>query len=76
MWPVDNGNYQLWRLEHQIRPAMADRLLNSVTTTDRAPGVLWLRRLGHLLAKAGKWMSMRRHLGGEAAGMLGRPSHR
>ena len=75
MWSMDNNLYLAWVLEHQIRPAKIDRLLNTITTTDREdvfPAPNWLSRL---LAKAGKWMSLRRHSPAPTAAMLGRPSH-
>lgn len=75
MWSVDNNSYLLWRLEHQVQPAKIDRLLNTVSTTDRDgtfPGSAWF---GRLLAKAGKWVSLRRHSPAPAATMLSRPLH-
>ena len=35
MWQVDNDKYCLWRLEHELNVKRMDRLLNSVTCTDR-----------------------------------------
>jgi hypothetical protein len=72
---MDNNLYLAWRLEHQIRPAKIEQLLNTITTTDRKdvfPGSHWLNRL---LAKAGKWMSLCRHSPAPTAAMLRRPSH-
>lgn len=37
MWQVDNDRYQLGRLEHELGQKSVERLLNSVTTTDRSP---------------------------------------
>jgi hypothetical protein len=38
MWQVDNDRYALWRLEHELGIKPIDRLLNSVTATDRTEG--------------------------------------
>lgn len=35
MWQVDNDRYHLWRLEHELGPKQIDRLLDSVTASDR-----------------------------------------
>lgn len=35
MWQMDNDRYALWRLEHEVGVKRIDRLLNSVTATDR-----------------------------------------
>lgn len=35
MWQVDNDRYHLWRLEHELGVKQIDRLLDSVTATDR-----------------------------------------
>jgi len=35
MWEVDNDLRTLWRLEHELGRKRIDRLLNSVTTSDR-----------------------------------------
>ena len=40
MWQADNDRYTLWRLEHELGVKPIDRLLNSVTTTDRAEAPL------------------------------------
>jgi hypothetical protein len=40
MWQVDNDRYTLWRLEHEVGVKRIDRLLNSVTETDRTGGPL------------------------------------
>lgn len=39
MWQVDNDRYALWRLEQELAPRKADRLLDSVTVSDREPSV-------------------------------------
>jgi len=36
MWQAENDRYTLWRLEHEMGVKRIDRLLNSVTATDRA----------------------------------------
>ncbi len=37
MWQVDNDRHALWRLEHELGAGQqVDRLLNSVTVSDRA----------------------------------------
>ncbi len=36
MWQEDNDRYALWRLEHELAPKKIDRLLDSVTVSDRA----------------------------------------
>ncbi len=43
MWQVDNDRYTLWRLEHEMGVKQIDRLLNSVTTTDRTEGLSFAR---------------------------------
>lgn len=40
MWQAENDRYTLWRLEHELGVKPIDRLLNSVTTTDRAEAPL------------------------------------
>ena len=40
MWQAENDRYTLWRLEHEMGVKPIDRLLNSVTTTDRAEAPL------------------------------------
>jgi hypothetical protein len=35
MWQVDNDRYALWRLEQELAPRKIDRLLDSVTVSDR-----------------------------------------
>jgi hypothetical protein len=35
MWQVDNDRYTLWRLDHELGRKRIDRLLDSVTVTDR-----------------------------------------
>ena len=75
MWPVENNAHLQWRLEHQIRPAKIDRLLNTISTTDRDGTFQASAWFGRLLAKVGKWMSLRRHSAAPAATMLIRPSH-
>ena len=39
MWEMDNDRHQLQRLEHELAVRRADRLLNSVTATDRIVGL-------------------------------------
>jgi hypothetical protein len=36
MWQAENDRYTLWRLEHEMGVKLIDRLLNSVTASDRA----------------------------------------
>jgi len=38
MWQAENDRYTLWRLEHEMGMKPIDRLLNSVTVSDRAEG--------------------------------------
>ena len=40
MWQAENDRYTLWRLEHEMGVKRIDRLLNSVTGTDRAEASL------------------------------------
>ena len=40
MWQAENDRYTLWRLEHEMGVKRIDRLVNSVTTTDRAEAPL------------------------------------
>ena len=40
MWQAENDRYTLWRLEHEMGVKRIDRLLNSVTVTDRAEAPL------------------------------------
>ena len=40
MWQAENDRYTLWRLEHEMGVKHIDRLLNSVTTSDRAEASL------------------------------------
>ena len=35
MWQAENDRYTLWRLEHEMGVKPIDRLLNSVTASDR-----------------------------------------
>ena len=35
MWQAENDRYTLWRLEHEMGVKPIDRLLNSVTVSDR-----------------------------------------
>ena len=35
MWQVDNDRYTLWRLDHEFGLKRIDRLLDSVTASDR-----------------------------------------
>ena len=44
MWQAEDDLYTLRRLEHEVGVKRIDRLLNSVTTTDRAVGLsfAWL----------------------------------
>ncbi len=37
MWQGNNDRYHLWSLEHQLPRNKLDRLLNSITETDRQP---------------------------------------
>jgi hypothetical protein len=47
MWQVDNDRYAVWRLEHEVGARQrVDRLLNSVTLSDRAESPT-LFRLSH-----------------------------
>lgn len=39
MWEMDNDRCQFRRLEHELGVRRVDRLLNSVTTTDRIVGL-------------------------------------
>lgn len=74
MWPVENNAYTQWRLDYQVRPAKIDRLLNTVSTTDREGTIPWSRWFGRALAKLGKLASLRRHSPTPTDAMLGRPS--
>jgi hypothetical protein len=40
MWQVDNDRYAVWRLEHELGVKPIDRLLGSVTATDREAPLL------------------------------------
>lgn len=40
MWQAENDRYTLWRLEHEMGVKPIDRLLNSVTASDRAEAPL------------------------------------
>ena len=47
MWQVDNDRYAVWRLEHELGARQrVDRLLNSVTMSDRTESPS-LSRLSH-----------------------------
>jgi hypothetical protein len=41
MWQAENDRYTLWRLEHEMGAKPIDRLLNSVTATDRPEAPLF-----------------------------------
>ena len=60
MWQVDNDRYYLWQLEHELNAKRIDRLLNSITTTDRLESsslAMTLVRLGRALWRAAKGIS-------------------
>lgn len=40
MWQSENDRYTLWRLEHEMGAKPIDRLLNSMTASDRAEAPL------------------------------------
>jgi hypothetical protein len=40
MWQAENDRYTLWRLEHEMGMKPIDRLLNSVTASDREAPLL------------------------------------
>lgn len=44
MWQAENDRYTLWRLEHEMGVKPIDRLLTSVTASDRteSPSLDWL----------------------------------
>jgi hypothetical protein len=65
MWQVDNDRYILWRLEHEMGIKRIDRLLNSVTATDRAPSLarLDLKPLAGLLGRFFRLLCSRTAMG-------------
>lgn len=60
MWEMDNDRCQLRRLEHELGVWRVDRLLNSVTTTDRIVGLqlpgLSFEAVVQVAARWRKWL--------------------
>jgi hypothetical protein len=67
MWQAENDRYTLWRLEQEMGVKPIDRLLNSVTVSDRAEGTPLIgldlkpvaAGLGRSLKRLCSWIAMR-----------------
>ena len=66
MWQAENDRYTVWRLEHEMGVKPIDRLLTSVTVSDRveAPSFNGLdpavaAGLGRSLRRLCSWIAMR-----------------
>lgn len=63
MWQVDNDRYALWHLEHELGQKPLDRLLNSVTVSDRSPTIVrpFIGSLAGMANRLAHWLRNRRN---------------
>jgi hypothetical protein len=67
MWQANNDHYTLWRLAHEHQQESLDRLLNSVTVSDRSPAIVrpLISSLARVANRLANWLRSYRMGGGQ-----------